>query len=62
MKFSEYAEAGIVDYWIVDLEAGQLTSYQLGADGTYTRTGEHAGKATIAACGIEFAVDMTRLR
>ncbi len=34
-KFVEYEQAGIPEYWLIDLERSQVEFYQLGADGHY---------------------------
>jgi Uma2 family endonuclease len=45
LKFSEYAEAGIPQYWIVDVEEPpSLLTYVL-VDGNYELSGEHTGNA-----------------
>lgn len=46
-KFAEYAEVGIENYWIVDLDAPvSLLRYHL-IDGGYVLFGEHAGTVTV---------------
>ncbi len=51
MKFSEYADAGIPQYWIVDLGAPTtLLAYQL-VDGDYELSGEHTGQVELSVAG-----------
>ncbi len=51
MKFSEYADAGIPQYWIVDLGSPTtLLAYVL-VDGHYELSGEHTGTATLDVAG-----------
>lgn len=47
MKRSEYADAGIAHYWIIDLDGPRLTELAL-IDGEYTGR-EHIGEFTTAA-------------
>ena len=48
-KFSEYAAAGLPNYWIVDLDedAGvEIVTYEL-RDGAYVETGRHSGDTEV---------------
>ena len=61
LKFSEYAEAGIPQYWIVDLdEPTSLLAYVL-AEGNYELSGEHTGKADLDVAGHRVEVDLPAL-
>jgi Uma2 family endonuclease len=53
MKRSEYADAGITHYWIVDLDGPRLSELTL-TDGQYTG-GEHIGEFTTT---VPFAFDL----
>lgn len=46
-KFAEYARAGIVDYWIVDLEQPASTAAHTLKNGHYIAVGESADKLTV---------------
>ncbi len=61
LKFSEYAEAGIAQYWIVDLgEPTSLTAYVL-VDGNYELSGEHTGAVTLDVSGHPVSLDLGSL-
>jgi Uma2 family endonuclease len=61
LKFSEYADAGIPQYWIADLgEPAGLLSYVL-VDGDYELSGEHTGKADLDVSGHRVTVDPSAL-
>lgn len=61
LKFSEYAEAGIPQYWIVDLgEPTSLTAYVL-VDGDYELSGEHTGTVALEVAGHALTVDLDAL-
>jgi Uma2 family endonuclease len=61
LKFSEYAEAGIPQYWIVDLDAPtSLLAYVL-ADGNYELSGEHTGTAALDVAGHPVSIDLPAL-
>lgn len=61
LKFSEYAEAGIPQYWIIDLGApASLLSYVL-VDGTYELSGEHTGAVILDVAGHQVAIDLPAL-
>lgn len=60
-KFSEYAEAGIPDYWIIDLETPSLTCYQLSEAGTYQPNGEFGSVAEVTTGVGTLTVDLARL-
>ena len=61
LKFSEYAEAGIPQYWIVDLDdPTSLLAYVL-VDGTYELSGEHTDAAALDVAGHPVSVDLPAL-
>jgi Uma2 family endonuclease len=60
-KFAEYAEVGIANYWIVDLDAPvSLLRYHL-IDGDYELFGEHTGTVTVELDGHPITLDLTAL-
>jgi Uma2 family endonuclease len=61
LKFAEYAEAGIPQYWIVDLdEPTTLLAYVL-VDGAYELSGEHTGTAALDVAGHRVALELPAL-
>lgn len=61
MKFAEYADAGIANYWIVDLDAPvSLLRYHL-IEGDYELFGEHAGTVTVELDGNPVTLDLDAL-
>ena len=61
LKFSEYADAGIPQYWIIDLgEPTSLTAYVL-VDGDYELSGEHTGQVELSVAGHPVGVDLDAL-
>lgn len=61
MKFAEYAEAGIAQYWIVDLGSPTtLLAYVL-VDGHYELSGEHTGTVTLDVAGHPVTLDLDAL-
>lgn len=61
LKFSEYAEAGIPQYWIVDLDPPtKLTAYVL-VDGEYELAAENTGTITCDVAGHAVALDLDTL-
>jgi Uma2 family endonuclease len=60
VKLHEYAAAGIGEYWILDLDAQQLSTFRL--DGAaYAPTGEHTGTVELDACGTHLTLDVQSL-
>ncbi|WP_329053207.1 Uma2 family endonuclease [Amycolatopsis sp. NBC_01488] len=60
-KFSEYAEAGIEHYWIVDLDSPiSMISYRL-IEGDYENFGEFSGVAELEFAGSALTIDLTAL-
>jgi Uma2 family endonuclease len=58
LKFSEYEEAGIPQYWIVDPDAPtRLLAYVL-VDGSYELSGEHTGDVTLDVAGHPVKIDL----
>lgn len=61
LKFSEYADAGIPRYWIVDVDQpASLLAYTL-VDGTYELSGEYTGTATLDVEGHPITIDLAGL-
>jgi Uma2 family endonuclease len=61
LKFSEYAEAGIPQYWILDLdEPTSLLAYTL-VNGNYELSGEHSGVVTLDVAGHQVKIDLPAL-
>lgn len=61
MKFAEYADAGIANYWIVDLDAPvSLLRHHL-LDGDYELCGEHTGAVTVELDGNPITLDLDAL-
>ncbi len=56
LKPIEYAQAGIVQFWRVEIDP-EITvhTYQLGPDGRYARTGQFAAGETVRAPGLGWA-------
>ncbi len=55
----EYAEAGVPEYWVIELEAQNVTGYRL-LEGRYVlvaraRPGERIDSATVAGVGVDVA-------
>ena len=63
-KLSEYAEAGIPEYWIVDLgeddRPAALTALRLVGD-SYEVVGEFRHECAVPACGTEVRIDLDAL-
>ena len=61
MKFSEYAEAGIEHYWIVDLDPPvSMIAYRL-IDEDYENFGEFSGVAELEFAGARLTIDLNAL-
>lgn len=61
LKFSEYADAGIPQYWIVDLGTPTtLLAYTL-VDGNYELSGEHTWRVELPVAGHPVTVDLDAL-
>lgn len=60
-KFAEYAEEGVANYWIVDLDAPvSLLRYHL-IGGEYELFGEHTGTVTVELDGNPITLDLDAL-
>ncbi|HET6709364.1 Uma2 family endonuclease [Amycolatopsis sp.] len=60
-KFSEYAEAGIEHYWIVDLDSpNSMITYRL-IDEDYENFGEFSGVAELEFAGSPLTLDLNAL-
>lgn len=61
VKFAEYAEAGIPQYWIIDLDRPTtLLAYVL-VEGAYQLSGEHTGTAALDVAGHPVTIDLDAL-
>ena len=61
MKLSEYADAGIPQYWIVDLDGPTtLTAYVL-VDGDYELVAESGGTVALDVAGHPVQLDLPAL-
>jgi Uma2 family endonuclease len=61
LKFSEYADAGIPQYWIIDLGTPcTLLCYTL-VEGNYELSGEHSGPVELDVAGHPVAFDLDAL-
>jgi len=61
-KLSEYAEAGIADYWIVDLEDPvSLAHHRLGSNHTYQHVGTYQRQADVTYSGDTMHLDLDSL-
>ncbi|HWE89080.1 MAG TPA: Uma2 family endonuclease [Pseudonocardiaceae bacterium] len=61
MKFSEYAEAGIPNYWLVDPDTPTtLTTFRLAGIG-YEMVGRHTGLTTVDLDGTPITLDLGAL-
>jgi Uma2 family endonuclease len=61
LKFSEYADAGIPQYWIIDLgRPTTLLAYTL-VDEDYQVSGEHTGQVELSVAGHPVSVDLDAL-
>lgn len=60
-KFSEYAEAGVPQYWIVDLEGPPVVAVFTLDEGWYRFDGEHTGTAALNAVGHQVTVTLPDL-
>jgi len=61
-KLREYAEAGIADYWIVDLEDPvSLAHHRLGSNHTYQHVGTYQIQADVTYSGDTMHLDLDSL-
>lgn len=61
LKFAEYAEAGIPQYWMVDLDTPITLSAYVLVDGHYELSGEHTGTAGLDVAGHPVTLDLDAL-
>jgi Uma2 family endonuclease len=61
MKFSEYADAGIPQYWIVDLAPPTTLLAYILVDGDYELSGEHSGRIQLTVAGHPVTLDLDAL-
>ncbi|MFI5612430.1 hypothetical protein [Amycolatopsis sp. NPDC051903] len=60
-KHFAYADAGIEQYWIVDLDAPvSMITYRL-VDGDYENFGEHSGNVELEVAGTSVVLDLDAL-
>ncbi|MEV8606446.1 Uma2 family endonuclease [Amycolatopsis sp. NPDC051373] len=60
-KHSEYAAAGMRQYWIIDVEAPvSMITYRL-LDGRYETAGEYSGKVKLGVSGHPIVLDLDKL-
>jgi Uma2 family endonuclease len=58
-KMSEYAEAGIPEYWIVDLsDPVTLSVHGVTEQRQYDLDGEYSGRTRLRACGVDVELDL----
>jgi Uma2 family endonuclease len=61
LRFSEYADAGIPQYWTIDLGTPTtLLAYTL-IDGDYQLSGEHTGRVELPVAGHPVMIDLDAL-
>ena len=60
-KFSEYAEAGVPQYWIVDLDGPPVMAVFTLEDGWYRYDGDRTGTATLKAVGHDVTLALSDL-
>ncbi|MBM7458176.1 Uma2 family endonuclease [Rhodococcus coprophilus] len=60
-KFSEYAEAGVPQYWIVDLDGPPMMAVFALEDGWYRYDGDRIGTTTLKAVGSDVTLALTDL-
>ena len=61
LKFAEYAEAGIPQYWMLDLDTPIALSAYVLVDGHYELSGEHTGTAALDVAGHPVTLDLDAL-
>lgn len=61
-KLSEYAEAGIPEYWIIDLgDPATLSVHALAPGIGYAAAGQRTGQFRLTACGVDVDLDLDEL-
>ncbi len=60
-KFSEYAEAGVPQYWIIDLDGPPVVAVFTLEDGWYRYDGEHTGTTALKAVGYDVTLELPGL-
>jgi Uma2 family endonuclease len=61
LKLAEYAEAGIPQYWIVDVDAPVTLVAHVLVDGHYEVSAEHTGTARLTVAGHPVILDLDAL-
>ena len=61
LKFAEYAEAGIPQYWMIDVDGPVTLVAYLLIDGHYELSGEHSGSAHLDVAGHPVSLDLDAL-
>lgn len=61
MKFVEYADSGIAEYWLLEIDGPvRLRTHRLGASG-YELTGEHSGQVRLELADMQIPLDLDAL-
>lgn len=62
LKLSEYADAGIPEYWILDVEGEPtLSVHRLAERGRYEHIDDLTGKVSVAAAGHQVTLDLPEI-
>lgn len=61
VKFAEYAEAGIPQYWMLDVDGPVTLTAHVLVDGHYELSGEHTGTAALDVAGHPVTLDLDSL-
>lgn len=57
IKASIYAEAGLADYWVLDIDAREIVVHRQPVDGTYTDVCRVGPPAVLTTCGVEVPLE-----
>lgn len=61
LKFAEYAEAGILQYWMLDIDGPVTLATFVLVEGHYEQAGEYTGTATLDVAGHPVTLDLDAL-